>query len=165
MSALSFAAQAFRRWSGMRRITRLAAVGTDDALVEFAKGCGEPELRQLAQGAYGRRLFYQSRQKEATAQFSGLRALVKGRDDRRSGYINIFCLCYLSLLRGTAGYNDAAMFAKRARNFRPRPALRRILAMPDLPERVFPGGVAMMMADPAPARRGEPLVARRSQAP
>jgi hypothetical protein len=138
---------AIRRWVGMRQVAKLAAAGTGDALLSYANRCGETEIGLLARGAYGRHLFYISRPREAVAVFSDLRGLVRHREDRRSGYVNVFCLCYLSLLRGTAGYNDAVMFAKRARNFRPSRGLRRLLAMPDLPERVFPGGVATWVTD------------------
>jgi hypothetical protein len=131
----------------MRQVASLAAAGAGDALLDYANQCGEAEIGLLARGAYGRHLFYVSRPKEAAAIFSALRELVKHGEDRKSGYINVFCLCYLSLLRGTAGYNDAVMFAKRARNFRPSARLRRLLAIPDLPERVFPGGVAMWVTD------------------
>lgn len=151
-----------RRWAGMRRIAKLAAAGAGGALLDYANGCADPELGLLAQGAYGRQLFYASKLKEANAVFSALRAQVKQREDRRSGYINIFCLCYLSLLRGTAGYNDAAMFTKRARTFRPGARLRALLPMPDLPERVFPGGVASWVDHSVASGRSPAIVGART---
>lgn len=138
-----------RRRAGERRILRLVALGAGADLAALASESPEPSLRLLARGAYARWLFGENRLREAATEFLRTRTAAKETGARAGDYVNLFCLCHLALIRGVAGYGDAARFAKQARRSKAGKSMRIALAVPALPERAFPGTEITFSIKPA----------------
>jgi hypothetical protein len=130
---------AHRRRAGERRILRLAALGAGADLAALASESAEPSLRLLARGAYARWLFGENRLREAATEFLRTRSAAKEMGARTGDYVNLFCLCHLALIRGVAGYGEAARFSRQSRRSKAGRSMRLALAVPVLPERAFPG--------------------------
>jgi hypothetical protein len=131
--------RAHRRRAGERRILRFAAIGAGADLAALASESPEPSLRVLARGAYARWLFGENRLREAATEFLRTRSAAKETGARAGDYVNLFCLCHLALIRGVAGYGEAARFARQSRRSKASRSMRLVLAVPTLPERAFPG--------------------------
>jgi hypothetical protein len=139
----------WRRRSGEREIARLARRGSADRLRELADRTEDESLKHLALGAWARSLFRDDEPKQAEAAFLQLRTSIKGSDDPDAAYMRLFCLCHLTLIRGSMFYDQAAGYAKQAERLKVRGAVRVILSLPELPQRPSSGPVATLSLEPA----------------